>query len=178
MRLSRLLLSTAAALLLTAPAFAAAPQQDLISLGVGHFDVRESDHYEPATDFRLEYRSGSELTNIFDITYLRPFGGVEVTEDRAVFGLAGIIFDTPIGDNFYIAPNFGAGFFTHGYGKDMGSVFEFRSTFEVGYKFDEGTRVGLSFGHISNAGITKTNHGSEVANIYLHVPLNDIVSAF
>ncbi len=41
-----------------------------------------------------------------------------------------------------------------GTARKLGSVVEFRSTFEAGYVFDDQSRLVASFSHTSNAGLT------------------------
>ena len=57
--------------------------------------------------------------------------------------------------------SFGAGFFVDGDGKKLGNNIEFRTTFELSYELKNENRIGISFGHISNANIgDKTNVGA------------------
>ena len=53
-------------------------------------------------------------------------------------------------------------------------VVEFRSTMEVGYKFDDESRLDVAFGHMSNAGLTSQNHGVEILTLYYHMPISKI----
>lgn len=155
----------------TLAAGAARAQPDLISLGVGKFDVSQNDPKNSATDFRLEYRFGDGATLVDfggDVT-LRPWVGVEWTTDGMRYGLGGLLLDIPVGP-LVITPSFGAGAYYRGGGKNLGSWVEFRSTIEVAYEFGNGARLGAAFGHISNAGLTTANPGAEIATIYLHLP--------
>ena len=49
---------------------------------------------------------------------------------------------------------------------------EFRSTIELGYRFDDRSRLSLAFGHLSNAGIGDSNPGTEVLTLYYHLPID------
>ncbi len=163
--------------LLMAPATAQATP-DQISFGVGRFDVLENNPRDPAWDLRLEYRWGVNLLKATDPWLaVRPFAGLEVTTDGALYGLGGLVFDIPLGKRIVFSPNFAVGLFDDGNGargKKMGSLIEFRSTAELAYRFDNDARIGLAFGHISNAGITKHNPGSEIATVYYHMPISDL----
>jgi lipid A 3-O-deacylase len=77
-----------------------------------------------------------------------------------------------------LTPNFGPGLYGQGNGKKLGSYVEFRSTFEGGYVFDDGSRLVASFGHTSNAGLTKKNPGTEQAMISYQIPLYRLNSFF
>lgn len=142
-------------------------KQSYISGGIGYYDVLDNDG---AADFRLEYRPDSEL-----IWKFKPWVGTEITSEGSTWTGGGIVFDAMVDDNIYIAPSFGAGLYTQGGSdKDLGSAIEFRSQLEGGYQFDNGHRVGAAFGHISNASIGDDNPGTEILNVYYHVPVNDL----
>jgi hypothetical protein len=162
------------AALTSAPAAAADEKQpDLISLGAGYFDVLRSDSKDHSGDFRLEYRFGDLLTPGWtNWLAIRPWIGGEITTQRSLYGAGGLIFDIPIGSSFTLSPGIGAGLYSVGRGKDLGSVVEFRSTAELSYKFENNSRIALSFGHISNAGLGEQNPGAEIVTLYFHIPSN------
>ncbi len=37
-----------------------------------------------------------------------------------------------------------------------------------------GSRLGLAFGHISNAGLDDDNPGTEILNLYYHIPVGNL----
>ncbi len=151
-----------------------------LGVSVGYYDYFDNNPHQPAADFRLEYRSAFDMLGLVKahngVIAIRPFGGLETTSDGALYGLGGFVFDMPIGDHIVVSPNIGAGLYYGGDGKRLGSFVEFRSTVEAGYKFDGGTRLTTSIGHISNAGLTGTNHGVEILSLYLHVPVDKVFS--
>ena len=49
---------------------------------------------------------------------------------------------------------------------------EFRSQVELGYQFENQSRLSLAFSHISNAELGDDNPGTEVLNLYYHLPLD------
>lgn len=134
----------------------------LLSAGVGWFDMVQQENQ--AVDFRLEYRSDLALW------FVKPWVGVEVTSDGAVYGLGGILLDFTLGDHFYFSPSAGVGAYAEGSGRDLGSTLEFRTQVELGYRFDNKARLGLAFGHISNASITDRNPGAEILTLYYSIP--------
>ncbi|MBY0428418.1 MAG: acyloxyacyl hydrolase [Alphaproteobacteria bacterium] len=152
-----------------------------IGAGVGYFDLfNHNDQHKAAADFRLEYRSAFDMLGLAkahnSVIAIRPFGGIETSSDGMLYGLGGFVFDVPVGKHFVLSPNIGVGLFYNGDGKRLGSFVEFRSTMELGYKFDGGTRVTTAFGHISNAGLTDRNPGSEILTLYVHVPVDKVFS--
>ena len=73
-----------------------------------------------------------------------------------------------------ITPSFGAGLYGRGNGRDLGSVVEFRSQLELGYRFEKEMRVSIAYSHISNANLSDTNPGVDIISAYLHVPVDMI----
>lgn len=155
-------------------------EPDTIGLGVGWFDFNDSPpRQNEATDFRLEYRTAFDMLGLINahnsVMAIRPFVGVEVTTDSWIYGLWGFIFDIPIGKRFVISPSLAMGAYDKGEsGKPLGSTLEFRSTFEAGLRFDDGSRLTAAVGHISNAEITRYNPGTEIFNVYYHFPVSKI----
>lgn len=139
-----------------------------LSFGVGIWDVTQTD--DTATDFRVEYRHGTPL-----FWKIKPWAGAEATTDGSVWGGGGVLADFKPADNIYITPSFGVGLYGQGSSdKDLDSIIEFRSQLEGGYEFMGGQRLGVAFSHISNADIGDDNPGSEVLNLYLHLPIGSM----
>ncbi len=170
--------------LLAVPAIAAEKpvlnEPATIGFSAGYYDVLDNSPRKEAVDFRLEYRAAFDMLGLANahnsVIAIRPFGGIETTTDGAFYGLGGFVFDMPIGKHFVVSPNLAVGLYADGDGKHLGSLIEFRSTVEAGYKFDCGTRLTTSIGHISNAGIGDINSGVEILSVYLHVPVDKIFS--
>lgn len=142
-----------------------------VSVGAGAYDVNDD---ETAADFRLEYRSGTSL-----FWQIRPWGGAEVTSDGSVWAGGGILADIGVTPEFYIIPSFGAGFYDEGSSdKDLDYWLEFRSQIELAYQFDNQHRLGLALSHISNAGLGDDNPGTEILNLYWHIPTNSLLNGF
>lgn len=58
-------------------------------------------------------------------------------------------------------------------GRDLGGPLEFRSGFELSRRVGQRTRLGLSFDHLSNAGLYDSNRGSEsLVLVWSWRPLN------
>lgn len=135
-----------------------------ITTGIGYYDVFD-DH--DAADFRIEYRPGKSM-----LWELRPWMGLEVTSDAGVWGGAGFLYDFYLGNNWVLTPSLGAGLYADGSGKDLGSVIEFRSMMELGYQFENTSRVSAGISHISNASIGDDNPGTEIISLYYHIPVD------
>jgi lipid A 3-O-deacylase len=134
-----------------------------LSFGAGAFDVL---HNFTAGEVRGEYRFGQKLW-IF-----KPFLGLMGTSDRAFYGYGGFLVDIYIGNRWVVMPNAAFGYYDNGNGKDLGAHPEFRTGAEFAYRFDDRSRLGFTFHHISNAGIGKKNPGEEEMAIVFSLPFD------
>lgn len=152
---------------------------DLLSVGAGAFDVLRTHKKQRTVDYRLEYRSGLSLVDLPSWVRMSPWGGLEATGEGGFMATGGVLFDINLGSSFMLTPNFGVGLFSPGNGANLGSLVEFRSSAELSYRFENQSRIGVSFGHISNAGLgTSTNPGSEIITLYYHIPTSWITSGW
>ena len=150
--------------------------------GLGVYDIKlDGSENNQATDFRYEFRSDSSLLNIGpeedNFFFLKPFFGVEYTNDSASYFLTGIYFEDNLGELFegnkskyYFTPSFGAGFYDDGSGKKLGNSLQFRTSFEVSYELKNKNRIGISLSHISNANLGDKNPGVEILSFSYHIP--------
>lgn len=135
-----------------------------LELGGGGYDIL---HENTAGVFRGEYRFASKLW------VLRPLIGAEVTTDGSTYEYGGFGLDIFFGDRWVLTPTEAVGFWSRGDSdsKNLGSWVEFRSGAEIAYRLTDDSRIGLSFHHISNAGLTKRNPGEEELLINYSLPL-------
>ncbi len=150
------------AILVAPPASADDPS--FLSVGLGYYDF---DDNEQAADFRFEYRPGVKY-----LGFVKPWLGVELTSDIAAYGAVGILTDIFFGRRVVVTPSFGAGVYSDGDGKDLGSAIEFRSQLEIGYRFDDRSRLTAAISHISNADLDDQNPGANILSVYYHFPLS------
>jgi lipid A 3-O-deacylase len=148
---------------LATPVSAAADDPDFLTVSVGAFDLVQ-DH-DQAVEFRAEYRSDKK------IWIFKPFIGAMGTTDSAFYGFGGVLVDVFFGKRWVLTPSLAAGYYDNGDGVDLGHEIEFRSSIELSYRFDNRTRLGLSFYHLSNASIGDTNPGTEVLSVVYSIPL-------
>ena len=150
--------------------------------GIGIYDIKfDGSDTEEAIDFRYERRFDNSLLEIgpdsYDFFNVKPFAGIEATSDSASYFLAGIYVEDNIGtlftdnpSNLIFTPSFGAGYYDDGDGKKLGNNIEFRTTFELSYQLENKNRIGISFGHISNANIGDKNPGVEILSLSYQKP--------
>ena len=157
-------LAAVVALVLLRPGAAAAGDPDYLSFSVGGFDVHDD---MTTAEFRVEYRSDWRRY------ILTPMVGLMANADGGVYGYGGVFIDFYFGRRLVVSPNFAVGAYRHGGSKDLGSVIEFRSGLELAYRFDDRSRLGLAFQHISNASIDKNNPGTESLVLTYSIPFGE-----
>ena len=142
--------AAAVALAVMAAGPAAAQEGEFLALSLGGFDIARDD---TATEARVEYR-------LDDIGYnIGPMVGVMFNSDASVYFYGGFFLDFEFG-NWVVMPNLAVGAYVEGNGKDLGHVVEFRSGVELAYRFDDRSRLGIAFSHISNANLGERNPGA------------------
>jgi len=150
--------------------------------GLGIYDIKfDGSEKNQAADFRYEYRSDKSLIDIGpeedNFFFLKPFFGIEYTNDSATYFITGIYFEDNIGElleadksKFFFTPSFGAGIYDDGSGKKLGNDLQFRTSLELSYKLKNNNRIGISFSHISNANLGNKNPGVEILSFSYHIP--------
>tara|TARA_B100000575_G_scaffold130689_1_gene104155 strand:- start:988 stop:1518 length:531 start_codon:yes stop_codon:yes gene_type:complete len=150
--------------------------------GLGIYDFKfDGSEKNQSVDFRYEFRSDNSLLNIGpkedNFFFVKPFFGVEYTNDYASYFLTGIYFEDNLGELFegnksqyYFTPSFGAGFYDDGSGKKLGNDLQFRTSLEISYELKNKNRIGISFSHISNANLGDKNPGVEILSFSYHIP--------
>jgi len=146
------------------PALAQDPS--FLSFSAGWFDMnRQKDE---AIEVGVQWR-GSDKLWIF-----QPIAGAMATFDGATNVYAGISLDIFLGNRLVFRPSFAPGLYFHGNGYDLGHVVEFRSAAELAWRFDDRSRLGLEFYHLSNAHLGDKNPGEESIVLTYAIPIDRI----
>lgn len=89
--------------------------------------------------------------------------------DDTLYAGAGVYRDFELGAGWVLTPSFTPGLYTSEDKSDLGHSIEFRSMLELSWR---GPRfgVGLSFAHLSNAGLGDRNPGTETLTLVVIVP--------
>jgi hypothetical protein len=175
----RFLLFTLFTALLTLPALAE-DYPNYLSIGGGGYDFDKESHKQSA-DYRLEYQWGlsllPEITHHLDgvdrFLQVHPTVGFEGNTHGASYGNAGLNFDVPF--LYHGIFTWGEAVGVFGQGNDprsLGSILEFRTQIELGWRFDNNLKLTGFISHISNAHIFNDDPGAEIVGAYVHVPLS------
>jgi lipid A 3-O-deacylase len=121
-------------------------------VSVGGYDIIDG---EASAELGIERRFGRRIHEII------PVVGLTVNGDGGFYVAGGARYDRRLGDRWVFSPHFAVTLLEPGDGRDIGSTVEFRSGLELAYRLEDRRRIGLSFYHLSNAGIDETNPGSE-----------------
>jgi lipid A 3-O-deacylase len=134
------------------PAQLAADEASYLDLGIGTFGTRVGHPAPDAGEGRVELRYGRKLF------HLGPALGLLANTKGGVFGYGGIYADLRLGD-LVLTPLAGIGGYHRGNGEHLGGTFEFRLSLAAAYEFADRSRLGLQYGHISNAATHDINPG-------------------
>ncbi|MBF0560788.1 MAG: acyloxyacyl hydrolase [Alphaproteobacteria bacterium] len=128
-----------------------------------------------ASDFRIKFDAAE-----FDLAYrsdhalwiLKPQAGILATSGGAVYGWGGVLADVELASHWVLTPSVAAGAFGNGKDEKLGDILEFRSGVDLAYRYDDHSRLGLGFYHVSNAGAGVSNPGEQTLMINYSVPMN------
>jgi len=103
----------------------------------------------------LEYKFSYELHKF------RPLLGVMATWKGACYFYGGLDVNMIFYHHFLLLPGFAIGIYHQGNGRDLGYPLEFRSSIALGWQFNNFSRIGVMYYHISNAHLSEYNPGME-----------------
>lgn len=126
------------------------------SVAAGRFNIDDSDTsvFEAGVEYRF---APPKAMGAFA---LKPVVGVSANDDEAFWAYGGLRLDYAFSRHWVISPMLGATLYEDGDSRDLGGAFHFRSGLELSYRFASGRRLGLTFYHLSNAGLDDRNPGS------------------
>ena len=153
-------LAAAAWLVLGIAQTARAEDPAFLSLSAGYFDIIDGEH--AGASAWAEYRHDKRFW-IF-----KPMAGAMVASHGEMYGYAGVLVDLYFGNRWVLTPSFAPGAYWKGNSNDakaLGYTVEFRSQLELSYRFDDRSRLGIGFNHMSNANLG--NHNPGVENLFL-----------
>jgi lipid A 3-O-deacylase len=117
-----------------------------------------------STLYGFNYHMTDSQIDVFDLFNINPVIGGFVTAKSAGMFYSG--FETNIGqDKIFLNLSSSAGIYSNGNGKDLGNALQFKSEVNLFYRLNNSTRIGFGSHHISNAGLSSVNPGTN--NYYL-----------
>jgi lipid A 3-O-deacylase len=134
-------------------------EADTLTLGVGVFDYR----HNTLAAGTVEYRFGRKLF------FLGLALGMLGNTSGGFMGYAGAYADLSY-RNFYLTPLMAFGGYREG-NESPGSVFQFRLSGDLTYRFANGMRLGFRYAHISNANTDDPNLGEDEIYLVYSIPL-------
>ena len=136
---------------------------EFVSVSSGAFAVRDREEgeetYEAGWEVRFPARRLRHLRGSFPEVI--PVLGAMAGSRSVLYLYGGFRLDLPLGGRWMVSPGWATGVYYRGYGMDLGNALEFRSHLELAYLLNRDARVGLCVYHLSNAGISDRNPGSE-----------------
>jgi len=123
-----------------------------VSVSSGQFDIIKS--YEPSFEGRVELL-------YYDNEIASPFGGIMANTDGGMFIYAGLFTEFQFFSIMYVQPSFSPGIYMRNGSKNLNYNIQFKSQLELGIILTNDSRIGISFNHISKAGLGPPNPGAE-----------------
>jgi len=114
----------------------------------GTFDVIDKEGDDKSNLFGIQHKND----NLFRDTILGKFSPVSggfVTGKSSVYLYTGVQAEYELGP-LSIVPSFAPGYYEPGNGKKLGSALEFKSEIKFNFDIFKNTKIGYSYGHISN----------------------------
>ena len=138
-----------------------------LDLGAGVYDLMGNAHRNETGTADAEYRFGQKFHSI------GPALGVIADARGGGMAYAAFYSDVALGP-VILTPLAGLGGWWQGAHNDekLGGTFQFRLAFEAAYRMDNAGRLGLRFGHISNADIHAANPGENDLMLTYAFPLS------
>lgn len=107
-----------------------------------------TDRSETIGDLHQKYRLGAApLPGLEPYAALKPWVAGSTQPDGTMTSRGGVLLDVPVG-SFLFTPSVGAGYVTNSPRDNRGTI-EFRSQVELGYQFENRSRVTLGYSRIT-----------------------------
>ena len=115
---------------------------------VGTWDTIDKEGDDKSKLYGLEHKN----ENLFRDTFLGKFSPVSggfLTAKKSMYLYTGVQAEYKLGP-LNIIPSFAPGYYKQGDGKNLGSVLEFKSELKFDFDIFKNSKIGYSYGHISN----------------------------
>ena len=136
--------------------FARYPADRSLAIAPGETFVDEvSRGYELRANLLADHRFGT----------LQPMIDVSVSENGGIYAGSGFHQEMDLVGPVYFAGSGVTGLWFRGGDADLGSMIEFRTTFELGFRITAASRLGIAWDHRSNLGLGDINPGMETVSL-------------
>lgn len=135
--------------------------RDVLTVGLGAVDVLDTDAL--AGEGYMAYRFAPRLfaDRLGDVFHgIGPMVGWRGNTDGGLFGYGDAFLDLRPSERLVLWPSVGIGGYRAGDSRDLGGVFQFHLEVFAGYRVAERHMLGVSFQHVSNAGLHEKNPGT------------------
>jgi hypothetical protein len=134
------------------------PEAVVASAGVFE-PLVENNSYEMGAELRFAPRRFRFLPGF--LPEVIPTAGVMAGAQGSLYTYGGFRFELALGGGWTVSPGWAAGLYNRSPDVDLGGPLEFRSSIELAYRLPGGSRLGVCLYHLSNAGLSEVNPGSE-----------------
>ena len=138
-----------------------------LNLTMGKLGVFDPD--KKNNRYGMEYR-GTPITK----WALIPSYGISWSTEKSKYLYTELKHDWLFKKHWVFTTSLGVGFFDNSNNIDLGYPIEFRSGFELTFKFENGYRLGFNAYHLSNSRLSSKNPGTESLSISLLIPLHSL----
>ena len=118
------------------------------SFYAGTFDTIDKEGDDQATLYGIEHNNPILFRDTF-VGKFSPITGGFVTDKNSIYLYTGVQAQYEVGP-LNIIPSFAPGYYDPGDGKKLGSVLEFKSEIKLSFDIFKDSKIGYSYGHISN----------------------------
>jgi lipid A 3-O-deacylase len=115
---------------------------------VGTFDTIDKEGDDKATLYGIEHNNPILFRDTF-VGKFSPITGGFITDKNSIYLYTGVQAQYEVGP-LNIIPSFAPGYYDPGDGKKLGSVLEFKSEIKLSFDIFKDSKIGYSYGHISN----------------------------
>lgn len=134
-----------------------------VSYSVGAFNVHRSDK-DVVYQFEYYYP--------YRYKKMHFFSGIMLNNHNAAYFFTGFGWRVFMLETFYVFPTFAPGLYYRGESKDLGLPLQFRSCLGFGWRIAKGLTLGGELFHLSNAGLSSHNPGTNCLVLTLSFSLN------
>jgi hypothetical protein len=141
------------------------PNTSFFGLSVGTYGIGHSD--DDAPSINAEWQPGVKIAGV-----LQPLFGAMFASNGAMLGYGGVGVPLKLSPHVFMMPSVAVGAYREGSGYDLGQTLAYRFGTEIGYEFDNKSRVGLNAHLITNGVSFKKEDRAGVISLVYTMPVD------